>query len=201
MATKPYQPLLLRLLHGVNSLLVILALISGYWVYNQFDGRWGKLAIPRINAMIDIHGTIGLTFFLFLPLFAIYSLTAGQRRLAGYKALGKLNQVNKPIWWVTLHRLTNTAILLAAVLAWVSGKLMDETWLPTGQLDHAAYFAHLAGWLVLVICLALHLLMGIKVGGTPLLLSMASVKYRPEDSPSRWPTQAKQWLADRGWLK
>ncbi len=56
----PYQPLLLRILHGVSGILAIAAIITGFLVYNTFDGRFGKILIPRISAIIDIHGTFAV---------------------------------------------------------------------------------------------------------------------------------------------
>ncbi|MFM5981538.1 MAG: cytochrome b/b6 domain-containing protein, partial [Sphaerospermopsis kisseleviana] len=44
--SAPYQPLLLRIIHGVNGILVIAAIITGFLVYNTFDQRFGKLPIP-----------------------------------------------------------------------------------------------------------------------------------------------------------
>jgi hypothetical protein len=126
----PYQPLLLRILHGVTATLVLLALISGYWVYNTFDGRWGRLALPRIDPMVDIHGTIGLGFFVVPPLLVVYSLGAGRRKLLQPNSLGQLARWGSPTAWGALQRLVNTAMLVAAGLLRVSGKLMEESWLP-----------------------------------------------------------------------
>jgi hypothetical protein len=39
-----------------------------------------------------------------------------------------------------------------------SGKMMDEKWLPKGELDRSWYYAHLVSWLIVVFCLALHLI-------------------------------------------
>lgn len=191
--TQPYQPSLLRVLHGITAILVLAAIATGYWVYDTFDGRFGRLALPRINPIIDIHGTIGLTFFLFVPLFFIYSLWLGRSRLVQGDTLTNLTKnVGKPIWWVSLQRSTNTAMLVAAFLAVLSGKLMDETWLPQGQLDHAAYYFHLIAWVIIEVCLILHLLMSAKVGGAPLLLSMLNWRIRPDDSPKSWLNQIRR---------
>ncbi|MBE9011913.1 cytochrome b/b6 domain-containing protein [Pseudanabaenaceae cyanobacterium LEGE 13415] len=184
--TKPYQPSLLRFLHGVNALFVIGALITGYWVYNTFDGRFGKIPLPRINPIIDYHGTIGLMFFLFAPLFLIYSLWLGRKKLIQKESIAQLSQVGKPIWWIGLHKSTNTVMLVAIAFAAISGKLMDETWLPRGELHHVAYSLHLLSWATMLVCLALHLLMSAKVGGAPLLLSIASLKVRSDDHPKLW---------------
>ena len=35
--SAPYQPLLLRILHGVSGILVIAAIITGFLVYNTYD--------------------------------------------------------------------------------------------------------------------------------------------------------------------
>ncbi|GAP97488.1 cytochrome b/b6 domain-containing protein [Leptolyngbya sp. NIES-2104] len=189
--TKPYQSSLLRFLHGVNALFVIGALITGYWAYNTFDGRFGKIPLPRINPIIDYHGTIGLMFFLFAPLFVIYSLWLGRKKLIQKDSIGQLSQVRKPIWWISLQRLVNTGMLGAIAFAAISGKLMDETWLPTGELHHLAYSLHLLSWATMLVCLALHLLMSAKVGGVTLLLSMSSLKVRPDDHPKFWFNQLR----------
>lgn len=193
--TQPYQPSLLRVLHGITALLVLLSLISGYWVYNQFDGRWGKLALPWLNPIIDWHGTIALCFFIALPFLTLYSLTLGRRKLLQASTFGQLGQIGRPAWWVGLQRLTNTLLLLATILGWISGKQMDETWLPTGEINHLAYLAHLAAWVMIMLALGLHLLMNFKVGGIPLLLSIYAWETRDNDRPQHWFGQIKRFFS------
>jgi hypothetical protein len=115
--SRPYQPLLLRIFHNLNALLVLTALVTGFLVYDTFDGRFGKIPAPQIQDIIGIHGTIALCFFLFVPAFALYSFHAGQHRLIQPGSLQNLAQVGRPIWWVSLHRIVNTLLLLAATLA------------------------------------------------------------------------------------
>lgn len=183
---KPYQPILLRLLHGFTALLVVLALGTGFWVYDIYDGRWGHLGLPQIGDMQGIHGTIALTFFLVLPFFAAYSFRLGDRRLWQPNSLTQLKQPGKPIWWVAAHRLLNTGMLLAGTFAVVTGRMMQEAWLPAGELNHPVYLAHLGAWVILFGAVALHLLLGIKVGGLPLLVSMVSFGQREGDRPRQW---------------
>ncbi len=58
----PYQPSLLRLLHGVTALVVPLAWLSGLVVLINHDGRWVQLpAVP--GDWIDVHGTIGVVLW------------------------------------------------------------------------------------------------------------------------------------------
>ncbi|HBL11074.1 MAG TPA: cytochrome B, partial [Cyanobacteria bacterium UBA11162] len=38
--SKPYQPSLLRFLHGVNALIAVLAILTSFLVYNTYDGRF-----------------------------------------------------------------------------------------------------------------------------------------------------------------
>lgn len=192
--SKPYQPLLLRLLHGVNALVVLAAVVTGFWVYNTFDGRWGKLPLPFVQDIIGIHGTFGVTFLFVMPALAVYSFHAGEKRLVQSDSFAKLKQVGKPIWWYTLHRIANTAMLLAATFSLLSGRMMKEEWLPNGELTQIWYLLHLSAWVTIVICLAIHLLMNAKVGGVPLLLSMFDPKFRPEDSPAHWPNRIRSWL-------
>ncbi|GAX37409.1 cytochrome b/b6 domain-containing protein [Nodularia sp. NIES-3585] len=194
--SAPYQPFLLRVLHGISGILVITAIITGFLVYNTFDQRFGKIPIPQIDPIQDIHGTLGLLFLLLLPAFALYSFHAGEKRLLQPDSIEKLTQVGKPIWWVSLQRIVNTLMLIASVLAVISGRMMKEEWLPIGELDHLWYYFHLIAWVIMVCCLATHLLMSAKVGGAPLLLSMLSWKFRPEDSPRNWYSRWRSWLSN-----
>lgn len=184
--SSPYQPILLRLLHGLAALLTIFALITGFWVYNTYDKRWGSLPLPALGDIQGIHGTIALTFLLLLPVFALYSFHLGDRRLLQAQSLSHLKQIGQPVWWVSIHRFTNTLMLLAATFAVVTGRMMKEEWLPAGDLYRQAYAAHLAAWVCVFVSLALHLLMGAKVGGVPLLASMLTWKRRADDMPRSW---------------
>jgi thiosulfate reductase cytochrome b subunit len=191
--SAPYQPLFLRILHGFSGILAITAIITGFLVYNTFDKRFGSIPIPRIDPIQDIHGTAGLFFLLLLPAFALYSFHAGERRLLQSDSIEKLSQFNKPIWWVSLQRLANTLMLIAAVFAVVSGRMMKEEWLPIGEFNHIWYSFHLIAWVIIVFCLAIHLLMSAKVGGVPLFLSMFSWNVRTKDSPKNWVSRLRGW--------
>ena len=182
----PYQPVLLRILHGVAAVLLVLALISGFLVYNTYDKRWGGFALPTIGDIQGIHGTIALMFLLFLPAFALYSFHIGYRRLVQEQSFSQLKQLGKPVWWTSVHRFANTLMLLAATFAVVTGRMMKEEWLPAGQIHRQWYLAHLVAWVSVFISLALHLLMGAKVGGVPLLVSMFNWQMRDEDTPLSW---------------
>jgi hypothetical protein len=211
--SQPYQPLLLRILHGLTSLLAIAAIFTAYWTYDVYDGRWGKIPLPKFAEIEGIHGTFGLSTLLIFPLFVIYAFNWGRQRLIQSNSLTKLTQFGKPIWWYSLHRLVNTLAILALTFAVFSGKMMDEKWLPQGELNHFWYYAHLIAWLVLVISIALHLLISIKVGGLPLMLSMLNWRFRSQDSPKLWRrhlsnwrnnfgmTTVKQWLVSISLLK
>jgi len=192
----PYQPLLLRILHGVSGILAIAAIITGFLVYNTYDGRFGKIPFPQLGDIQGIHGTFALFFLIVLPAFALYSFHAGDRRLIQANSWEQLSQVGKPIWWVSLQRLANTLMLIAAVFSVISGRMMKEEWLPAGEINHIWYALHLTAWAVIVCCLAIHLLMSSKVGGVPLLLSMFSWQVHPEDSPRRWTTRYHAWLSN-----
>lgn len=182
----PYQPSLLRLLHGTIAVLTFLAIISGFWVYDTYDQRWGGLGLPRLEDIQGIHGTLALAFFLLLPFFALYSFHLGYRRLFPEQSFTQLKQVGQPIWWLYLQRLINTLILLLATFAALTGRMMKEEWLPAGEMDHWWYLAHLLAWLGVLITVALHLLLGVKVGGIPLLVSMFRWGIRQNDQPRFW---------------
>jgi hypothetical protein len=200
---QPYQPLLLRLLHGLNGLFLIAAILTALWTYDTYDGRWGSIGLPSYRAIEGIHGTFGLYTLLIFPVFVWYSFHRGQKRLLQPNSLGQLTQSRQPIWWYTLNRFTNTLSLIALTFALFSGKMMDETWLPQGELDHGWYYAHLISWGVMVGAIALHLLMNARVGGAPLLLSMLKWHYFEKDSPRLWPTHLANWwslVRSKSWL-
>ena len=211
--SRPYQPLLLRILHGLTGSMAIAAIVTAFWTYNTYDGRWGRIPLPKFTEIEGVHGTFGLWTLLILPFFIVYAFNRGQRRLIQSDSINKLTQVGKPIWWYSLHRLVNTFSILALTFAVFSGKMMSEKWLPQGELGHFWYYAHLISWLILVIAIALHLLMSIKVGGTALILSMIDRQFRSQDSPNLWPkhwsrlyknfdlTVIKQWLLPFSLLK
>ncbi|MFM2312068.1 MAG: hypothetical protein RLZZ04_1344 [Cyanobacteriota bacterium] len=185
--SQPYQPLLLRILHGLTGLSAIAAIITAFWTYNTYDGRWGTIPLPKFQEIEGIHGTFGLWTLLIFPLFVVYAFNQGQRRLIQSNTLNKLAQVGQPIWWYTLHRLVNTASILALTFALFSGKMMSEKWLPQGELNHFWYSAHLVAWLILVMAIALH------VGGVPLVLSMLHWRFRSQDSPALWRQHLLPW--------
>ena len=191
--SRPYQPFLLRVLHGLTGLCLIAAILTAYWTYDTYDGRWGRIPLPTYQNIEGIHGTFGLWTLLIFPAFVIYAFHRGQRRLVQPGSLGKLAEVGKPIWWYTFNRVTNTLSLLALTFALFSGKMMDETWLPKGELNHAWYYAHLISWVVMVGMLLVHVLMNAKVGGSPLLLSMLTWQCRDKDSPALWPAHLSEW--------
>jgi len=183
---SPYQPILLRLLHNVIALLVFLALITGYIIYDRFDKRWGSLNLPTFRDPQGLHGTITLTFLILLPIFALYCFHIGDRHLVQKESLTHLKNINKPIWWISLQRFTNTLTLVAATLAVVTGRMMQEDWLPNQELNHVWYIGHLLSWLLMIVSIALHLLMSIKIGGLPLLLSMVKWQVQAKDMPNSW---------------
>lgn len=192
-SSQPYQPLLFRILHGLIGLFVLCAIGTAFWTYDTYDGRWGRIPLPRFEAIEGIHGTFGLYVLLLFPLFALYAFHRGQQRLIQQDSLTKLIQVGTPIWWYTLHRLTNTIVILALTFALFSGKMMDENWLPNGELNHAWYYIHLISWGIMVLCVLLHLLMVARVGGRPLLMSMLNWRFRDRDSPTLWWEHFLNW--------
>lgn len=162
---RPYQPSLLRLLHGATALLVPLAWLTGLVVYSTYDGRFGRLPITLPGEWIDIHGTVGVLLWPIAFLFALYALTAGRLRL---------------------RQPANALALVTLVLAVGSGKLMDEDWLRDGQFHHLVYSVHLFAWLLIALAVTLHVGGVLQRGGWPLASSMASVELRPGDLPGNW---------------
>ncbi|MBM5802281.1 MAG: cytochrome B, partial [Cyanobacteria bacterium K_DeepCast_35m_m2_023] len=124
----PYQPSLLQLLQGITAVLVPLAWLSGFVVLANHDRRWFRLPVAVPGEWIDIHGTVGALLCPVALLFVVYDIRVGRARL---------------------RQAANAAALLGLVLAVASGKLMQEDWLRTGQLDHLAYHLHLVAWMLI----------------------------------------------------
>lgn len=77
----PYQPSLLRVLHGASAVLVAIGWITGLLLLGSFDGRWGGLPFTLDGEWIEWHGRVGLLLALVLLLFVPYALTLGAGRL------------------------------------------------------------------------------------------------------------------------
>ena len=165
---RPYQPSLLRLLHGATALGAVLAWLSGLFVYSQSDGRWGRLPFRPPGEWIDIHGTVGVALLPLAVLFAAYAFTLGRRQLA---------------------RPSNAGALAALALAIGTGKLMQEDWLRQGNLTPLVYSLHLAAWAGITVAVVSHLAGVLSRGGWPLASSMASVRIKNGDRPTDWPRQ------------
>jgi hypothetical protein len=172
---RPYQPSLLRLLHGATALLVPLAWLTGLLVYASYDGRFGRLPFTLPGEWIDIHGTVGVVLWPLALLFALYAVSAGR---------------------VRLRQPANAMALAALVLAVGSGKLMDEDWLRDAQFQHLVYSVHLLAWLLIALAVSLHVGGVLQRGGWPLARSMASLQLRPGDLPGHWFDQMRR--ATRG---
>jgi hypothetical protein len=164
----PYQPSLLRVLHGATGLLVAIGWITGLLLLGGFDGRWGRLPFSLDGEWIELHGRVGLLLALVLLLFVPYALTLGAGRL---------------------RRFANSLPLLALVLAVGSGLQMETEFL----LNHAStplpYALHLMAWLLLAVSVPLHLIASVRRGGWPLAASMLSLRLLPHDGPLHWPGQ------------
>lgn len=167
---RPYQPSLLRVLHGATALLVAGAWATGLMVYSHFDGRWGRLPVTFPGEWIDIHGTAGVVLWPIALLFALYAITLGRARL---------------------RQPANALALGALVLAVGSGKLMEENWLQQGDLGQGIYTVHLVAWLAVALAVALHVGSVLRRGGMGLARSMASLQVRAKDRPGDWWAQIR----------
>jgi hypothetical protein len=168
---RPYQPSLLRVLHGATALLVGGDWATGLMVYSQFDGRWGRLPLAFPGEWIDIHGTVGVVLWPIALLFVLYALTLGRARL---------------------RHPANALALGALVLAVSSGKLMQEDWLRQGDLTQGIYAVHLLAWLAVALAVALHVGAVLRRGGLSLARSMASLQVRAQDRPGDWFAQVRR---------
>jgi hypothetical protein len=169
----PYQPSLLRVLHGATALLVAIGWITGLLLLGSIDGRWGRLPFTLDGEWIDLHGHVGLLLTLVLILFVPYALTLGAGRL---------------------RRVANSLPLLALALAVGSGLQMKGEWLENHATTPLPYALHLLAWLLLAIAVPLHLIGAVRRGGWSLATSMLSLHLRPKDGPLHWPGQLLRYV-------
>jgi len=87
----PYQPSLLRLLHGAIALLVPLAWNTGLQVFFAHDGRFGRLPFTLPGEWIDIHATVGV--------WALLWAGASSCRRTGYGMAGWITSFPPSICW------------------------------------------------------------------------------------------------------
>lgn len=194
--SRPYQPLIFRGLHIFNGLAVLGSMATGFWMYNTWDARFGRLPLPLAdNQLLGIHHQIGEMVSAFFAIFLLYSLFAGRRRLLQTKSLKQLPHFNKPSGQYALHQLINTALLGMLMLSMISARqfggakaLMNEEW------DNVWYNLHVFSWASMVVLVVLHLVMSFKVGGLPLWQSMVTLGVRAKDSPTQWPQRLKRWF-------
>jgi hypothetical protein len=164
----PYQPSLLRVLHGATAVLVAIGWITGLLLLGSFDGRWGRLPFTLDGEWIELHGHVGVVLALVLLLFVPYALTLGAGRL---------------------RRFANSLPLMALVLAVGSGLQMESEWLVNHATTPLPYAFHLTAWLLLAVSVPLHLIGALRRGGWPLAASMLSLRLRLHDGPRHWPGQ------------
>ncbi len=193
--SQPYQPLFLRLSHALTTFLVLGAFITGFLVYDSYDRRFGGLELTEEKySLIDIHGSFGFFLLFVYFVFVVYSLIAQRKKLIQGNTLQTLTKINKPVWWYTLLRISNTLALIAVGLSVISGKFQEEEWLTNGELNHLWYFVHLIAWVIILFSILLHVLMVAKVGGVPLIVSMFNIHYKPQDHPKLWLRNIQNWF-------
>lgn len=171
--TAPYQPSLLRLLHGLTALLVGIAWFTGLLLIGGFDGRWGRFPFQLDGDWIEFHGHSGVVLVALLLLFVPYALTLGAGRL---------------------RRVANSLPLLALGLGVGSGLQMQGEWLVNHATLPLPYALHLTAWLLLAVSVPLHVVGAVRRGGWPLATSMLSLRWKPSDAPSHWPGQVLRYI-------
>jgi hypothetical protein len=206
--SQPYQPLLLRIIHNSQGIFTIIAMITAFWTYNTYDGRFGKILwLPDWQKIEGIHGTFGLFALLISPLFVVYTIHRGNKKLIQENSFTQLKLINKPIWWYSLHRLVNTIMIFSLTFATFTGKMMDEKWLPQGELNHFWYYLHLISLFLMIITIGLHLLSSVKIGGYPLLISIIEWQIREKDNWNLWLNNLKNFtenwrnIIKKEWIK
>lgn len=194
--SAPYQPLIFRLLHAIHGGLILGSAATGFWLYNTWDARWGRLPLPEAdNTWMSIHHQIGEVLTALFILFFVYSIFAGRRRLITLTSLKQFSQLKPVVKWHTLHRLINTGLLGVVTLSMVSSRLMGGAkTLVNGEWNDVWYNLHILSWGLIVVLVIAHLLLSIKVGGFPFLTSAIAFRIQPKDSPTQWPKRFSNWV-------
>ncbi|MEM8505413.1 MAG: cytochrome b/b6 domain-containing protein [Cyanobacteria bacterium P01_D01_bin.1] len=194
--SRPYQPLLFRVVHAANGILVFGSLLTGFWLYNTWDHRFGRLPLPEAGSRwFSIHHNIGALVTAVFAVFFLCSLVADRRRLIQPKSLKQLPHLNKPSGQYALHRLINTGLLGMLILSLVSARQFGGAKvLVEGEWDDIWYSLHLFAWASIVVLVCLHVCLAFKVGGWPLLQSMIDRHIRAKDSPKQWPQRLRRWF-------
>lgn len=194
--SRPYQPFIFRLIHAVHGCLVLASVTTGFWMYNTWDHRLFRLPLPEAESnLLSIHHQIGEILTPFVAIFLLYSLVAGRRRLIQPKSIPQLAKPTKPAGQYALHRLVNTGLLGMLLLSMVSARQFGGAKaLIQGEWDNTWYNLHVFAWASIVVLVFAHILLGLKVGGLPLIQSMVDRRVRPKDSPTQWPQRFTHWL-------
>ncbi|MEL7071887.1 MAG: cytochrome b/b6 domain-containing protein [Cyanobacteria bacterium J06581_3] len=194
--SRPYQPLFFRLLHAANGIAVLGSIGTGFWLYNTWDQRFGKLPLPDADSQwFKIHHNIGTVVTVCFGVFLLYSLIAGRRRLIQAKSLKQLPHLNKPSGQHALYRLINTGLLGMLILSMISARQFGGARvLVNGEWDDVWYSLHLFAWASMVVLVLVHIALGLKVGGVPLLMSAFETRVRPKDSPRQWKQRLTSWM-------
>jgi hypothetical protein len=189
-AKSPYQALLLRLLHGAIAVLLITAFKTGGGIFDAYGQKIENLLLPLearqlLATPILWHQIAGCSASIGLFLFALYNFQFGRNRLVQKHSLQALKTVGQPIWWYTLHRLVNTWLLIGLTLVVVAGCLFSHS-ISHGQAIGELGMLHGIAFRIIMPSVVLHLLMSLRVGGVPLLLSMFNFKHRESDQSFSW---------------
>ncbi len=194
--SRPYQPLIFRLVHAANGSLVLASIATGFWLYNTWDHRFGRLPLPEADSRwLDIHHQIGEAVSVFFAVFLLYSLFAGRKRLIQPKSLKQLPHLNRPSGQYALLHLINTGLLGMLLLSMVSARqfggakaLMNSEW------DNVWYNLHVFAWASMVVLVVAHVALSWQAGGVPLLQSMIDRRVKAADSPLQWTQRLQQWV-------
>ncbi|MEL6815168.1 MAG: cytochrome b/b6 domain-containing protein [Cyanobacteria bacterium J06598_3] len=193
--SRPYQPLIFRLIHALHGCLVLASVTTGFWMYNTWDHRLVKLPLPEAETnLLSIHHQIGEILTPFVAIFLLYSLVAGRRRLIQPKSIPQLAKPTKPAGQYALHRLVNTGLLGMLLLSMVSARQFGGAKaLIQGEWDNTWYNLHVFAWGSIVVLVCAHIMLALKVGGLPLVQSMIATQIRAKDQPAQWPQRLSTW--------
>ena len=193
--SRPYQPLIFRLLHAIHGSLVFASIATGFWLYNTWDHRFGRLPLPKAETeWLDIHHQIGEILSPWVAIFLLYSLFAGRRRLFQSKSLKQLSNLSQPSGQYALHRCINTGLLGMLILAMISARQFGGAKILLQGEWNLWYNLHVIAWVSLVLLVIAHLLLSLKIGGVPLVQSMIDYHIHPKDSPAQWPQRFSAWI-------
>ena len=107
---------------------------------------------------------------------------------------GKLPLPDADSQWFKNHHNIGTVVTVCFGVFLLYSLIAGARVLVNGEWDDVWYSLHLFAWASMVVLVLVHIALGLKVGGVPLLMSAFETRVRPKDSPRQWKQRFTSWM-------